>query len=215
MRTDNETSKRINKQTYIYIDTCCDKIYSTQSRRMPLRFPEKHIGVFKDTLKNIAAIFVKGKTGKDKIVFKKYDIFIQWNNTDWRSQYYSSNMDSFLKNNVKSQTQKYTWYDFIAKFLKQIKLVSGFSGVKSENQVSEKKKEGSYEAVWRSLLWYRQAFNIYLPEKRWCGYAHLWKYIKPMICLASLVAQMVKNEPATQETWVQSLIRKIPWRRKW
>ena len=49
MRTDNETSKRINKQTYIYIDTCCDKIYATQSRRMPLRFPEKHIGVFKDT----------------------------------------------------------------------------------------------------------------------------------------------------------------------
>jgi len=36
-----------------------------------------------------------------------------------------------------------------------------------------------------------------------------------MICLASLVAQMVKNEPATQETWVQSLVRKIPWRRKW
>ena len=124
-------------------------------------------------------------------------------------------MGSFLKNNVKSQTQKYTWYDFIEKFLKQIKLVSGFSGVKSENQVSEKKKERSYEAVWRCLLWYQQAFNIYLPEKRWCGYAHLWKYIKSMICLASLVAQMVKNEPATQETWVQSLVRKIPWRRKW
>ena len=114
-------------------------------------------------------------------------------------------MGSFLKNNAKSQTQKYTWYDFIEKFLKQIKLVSGFSGVKSENQVSEKKKERSYEAVWRCLLWYQQAFNTYLPEKRWCGYAHLWKYIKSMICLASLVAQMVKNPPVMQETWVRSL----------
>ena len=31
----------------------------------------------------------------------------------------------------------------------------------------------------------------------------------------SLVAQSVKNLPAVQETWVQSLVRKIPWRRKW
>ena len=30
---------------------------------------------------------------------------------------------------------------------------------------------------------------------------------------ASLVAQMVKNLPAVQETRVQSLVRKIPWRR--
>ena len=29
---------------------------------------------------------------------------------------------------------------------------------------------------------------------------------------ASLVAQMVKNLPAIRETWVQSLVRKIPWR---
>jgi len=32
---------------------------------------------------------------------------------------------------------------------------------------------------------------------------------------ASLVAQMVKNPPAMQETQVQSWVRKIPWRRKW
>ena len=32
---------------------------------------------------------------------------------------------------------------------------------------------------------------------------------------ASLVAQLRKNPPATQETWVQSLGGKIPWRRKW
>ena len=29
----------------------------------------------------------------------------------------------------------------------------------------------------------------------------------------SLVARMVKNLPAMQETWVQSLFREIPWRR--
>ena len=31
----------------------------------------------------------------------------------------------------------------------------------------------------------------------------------------SLVVQQVKNLPATQETWVQSVGLKIPWRRKW
>ena len=32
---------------------------------------------------------------------------------------------------------------------------------------------------------------------------------------ASLVAQTVKNLPTVQETWVQSLVGKIPWRREW
>ena len=32
---------------------------------------------------------------------------------------------------------------------------------------------------------------------------------------ASLVAQMVKNPPAMWETWVRSLIGKIPWKRAW
>ena len=32
---------------------------------------------------------------------------------------------------------------------------------------------------------------------------------------ASLVAQMVKNLPAVQETWVRSVGWKIPWRRGW
>ena len=31
---------------------------------------------------------------------------------------------------------------------------------------------------------------------------------------ASLVAQLVKNLPAMQETWVQSLVGKMPWRRE-
>ena len=29
------------------------------------------------------------------------------------------------------------------------------------------------------------------------------------------MAQTVKNLPAMQETWVRSLVRKIPWRRAW
>ena len=32
---------------------------------------------------------------------------------------------------------------------------------------------------------------------------------------ASLVTQMIKNLPAVQETWVQSLGQEDPWRRKW
>ena len=38
-----------------------------------------------------------------------------------------------------------------------------------------------------------------------CMYVYIW---------ASLVAQQVKNPPAMQKTWVRSLVRKIPWRRK-
>ena len=29
------------------------------------------------------------------------------------------------------------------------------------------------------------------------------------------MTQIVKNLPATQETWIQSLVRKMPWRSKW
>ena len=32
---------------------------------------------------------------------------------------------------------------------------------------------------------------------------------------ASLAAQLVKNLPAMQETWVNPWVRKFPWRRKW
>ena len=44
-----------------------------------------------------------------------------------------------------------------------------------------------------------------------------WKIsrIKSLIHRASLVAQMVKNLPAMQDTRVGSLVGKIPWRRKW
>ena len=30
-----------------------------------------------------------------------------------------------------------------------------------------------------------------------------------------MLAQKVKNMPTMQEPWVQSLVRKIPWRREW
>ena len=30
-----------------------------------------------------------------------------------------------------------------------------------------------------------------------------------------MVAQMVKNLPAMQDTWFNSWVRKIPWRRAW
>ena len=36
-----------------------------------------------------------------------------------------------------------------------------------------------------------------------------------MVIPASLVAQMVKNLPAMQETQVDPWVRKIPWKRKW
>ena len=40
-------------------------------------------------------------------------------------------------------------------------------------------------------------------------------YISHRLVQTSLVAQMVKHPPAMQETQVQSLVGKIPWRRKW
>jgi len=33
--------------------------------------------------------------------------------------------------------------------------------------------------------------------------------------LGLLITQMVKNPPAVQETWVQSLARNIPWSKAW
>ena len=36
-----------------------------------------------------------------------------------------------------------------------------------------------------------------------------------LVNIKHLVAQRVKHLPAMQETWFQSLVGKIPWRRKW
>ena len=41
------------------------------------------------------------------------------------------------------------------------------------------------------------------------GMGYLLQYL-----WASLVAQLVKNPPAMRETWVRSLVGKIPWRRE-
>ena len=42
-----------------------------------------------------------------------------------------------------------------------------------------------------------------------------WADIAQPLSWASLVTQMIKNLPAVQETWVQSLGQEDPWRRKW
>ena len=40
------------------------------------------------------------------------------------------------------------------------------------------------------------------------------QYPLSLLIWASLIAQLVKNPPARQETWVRSLAGKIPWRRE-
>ena len=49
--------------------------------------------------------------------------------------------------------------------------------------------------------------RLYAREEMLLEAKELYTYTR-----ASLVAQMVKNPPAMQETWVQSLVGKIPWR---
>ena len=45
-------------------------------------------------------------------------------------------------------------------------------------------------------------------------YIYIMEYIVYITIWASLVALMVKNLSAMWETWVQTLVRKIPWRRE-
>ena len=49
------------------------------------------------------------------------------------------------------------------------------------------------------------------PRGSWCMNFCVWLFLS----LASLVAQTVKNLPATWETWVWSLGWEDPWRREW
>ena len=42
----------------------------------------------------------------------------------------------------------------------------------------------------------------------------MYKGLSTIFTRASLVARIVKNPPAMQETWIWSWVRKIPWRRK-
>ena len=46
-------------------------------------------------------------------------------------------------------------------------------------------------------------------------YLKLLKYQDAMVQCTSLVAQMVKNLPAMQETRLDPWISKIPWRKEW
>ena len=48
----------------------------------------------------------------------------------------------------------------------------------------------------------------YLSFCDWLIFMTYWAFMTYWI-------QTVKNLPATQETWVQCLVGKIPWRRKW
>ena len=52
--------------------------------------------------------------------------------------------------------------------------------------------------------------RLYAREETLLEAKELYTYTR-----ASLVAQMVKNPPAMQETWIQPLVRKIPWRSEW
>ena len=57
------------------------------------------------------------------------------------------------------------------------------------------------------------------PSDRWRCHRGLSEQLLFLVSLpatqASQVAQTVKNLPAKKERWVQFLVRKIPWRRKW
>ena len=66
------------------------------------------------------------------------------------------------------------------------------------------------------LFWYRVSEAQTYISKRVLGF-YLCVRIKSGVCgiWASLVAQMVENLPAMQETRVQRWVGKILWRRKW
>ena len=56
---------------------------------------------------------------------------------------------------------------------------------------------------------------MFMRERNTCKHTHII-YVHICCCLgASLPAQLVKNPPAMQETWDQSWVRKMPWKRKW
>ena len=63
----------------------------------------------------------------------------------------------------------------------------------------------------------RQRHNTPEVRKAWmkANSAHRGSLLHSSALTASLGAQMVKNLPAVQETWIWSLGWKIPWRREW
>ena len=69
------------------------------------------------------------------------------------------------------------------------------SSQKYNNEPSQAEREKALSASSKALLWGFEIFTL--------GPG------------ASLIAQSVKNLPAMQETWFDSWVWKIPWRRKW
>ena len=95
-------------------------------------------------------------------------------------------------------------------------------------------KPGGWQASERSGGWLARAASFRTAPKslKDPALAHLgchssmqvpWPHFSPaepdpgtsLVATASLVAQMVKNLPAIQETQVRSLDGKIPWRKEW
>ena len=84
---------------------------------------------------------------------------------------------------------------------------------------------GQWPPLTRSFLITCFSAHIYLHEQVCCSEWELWLespsfgwwiIVSPFDKFRTyLGAQTVKNPPAMQETWVQSLGGKIPWRRKW
>ena len=68
--------------------------------------------------------------------------------------------------------------------------------------------------------WQTYNYKVLLPDFKFSSitcwfFLDQTLYIMSYVCFgASLVAQMVKNPPAMQESWVWSLVGKISWRRE-
>ena len=67
--------------------------------------------------------------------------------------------------------------------------------------------------IWLWFYFFLEPF-VYSFERQAFIWTILWQNVQIKAFLASRVAQMVKNLPAMRETWVQSWVGKIPWRRE-
>ena len=67
----------------------------------------------------------------------------------------------------------------------------------------------SFSNAWKGKVQVKSLSCVRLFETPWTAAYQI------LIIGASLVAQMVKNLPAMQETWFDPWVGKIPWRREW
>ena len=76
---------------------------------------------------------------------------------------------------------------------------------------------GKLYVIWSEISWKIclkiEEKSVKECEKFWLITSELRECLLPDG--ASLVAQVVKNLPAKEETWVHPWVRKIPWRSKW